>query len=120
MTGIQDDELPAEALRVFEAQRAAKAKGDKAAVNGDGAAPAEISTGKATADDKDIARLAALPKLEYERTREDAAKKLGVRKSILDKLVAAARPSDRAPGQGRPLELPAPESWPEPVDGADL
>jgi 5S rRNA maturation endonuclease (ribonuclease M5) len=42
-------------------------------------------------DDQLIAELAALPRLQYERRREAAAEKLGVRVSVLDKLVAAAR-----------------------------
>jgi putative DNA primase/helicase len=71
--------------------------------------------------DKEIARLASLRPVDYERERMDAAAKLRIRISILDKLVAAARPPDEsAPGKGRPLELPAPEPWPEPVNGAAL
>jgi DNA primase len=40
-------------------------------------------------DDELITELAALPKLQYERRREAAAKQLGIRVSILDKLVEA-------------------------------
>ena len=39
---------------------------------------------------------------------------------MLDTLINAARPADSAPGQGRNLELPDPELWPEPVNGAML
>jgi putative DNA primase/helicase len=70
--------------------------------------------------DGEIARLAKLRPVEYERERRDAAARLGVRASILDKLVAAERPNDGTPGQGRPLELPEPEPWPSPVDGVAL
>jgi phage/plasmid primase-like uncharacterized protein len=47
--------------------------------------------GKPDEDDATIAELAALPKLAYEKQREEAAKQLSIRVSILDKLVAAAR-----------------------------
>jgi putative DNA primase/helicase len=67
-----------------------------------------------------ITQLAALPPLEYERERESAAERMGCRVSILDRLVAAARGGDAGPGQGRALDLRAPEPWPEPVDGAAL
>jgi putative DNA primase/helicase len=70
--------------------------------------------------DKEIARLAKLRPVDYERERKEAAARLNVRASILDKLVAAERPSDSVPGQGRRLELSEPEPWPEPVNGARL
>ena len=71
--------------------------------------------------DGEVARLAKLPKAAYDLARRDAAGKLGVRFPILDKLVADARPKGDSPaGQGRPLQLPEPEPWPEPVDGAEL
>ncbi len=58
--------------------------------------------------DAEIARLAKLRPVEYERERMIAAGRLGVRASSLDKLVAAARPDDETKqGQGRKLELPA-------------
>jgi putative DNA primase/helicase len=71
--------------------------------------------------DKEIARLGKLRTVDYEQVRKEAAAKLSIRASILDKLVAAARsPDESAPGKGRPLDLPAPEPWPEPVNGAAL
>jgi putative DNA primase/helicase len=88
------------------------------------AEPVEIGTDPAGAPDDDaaeIARLAALPTLAYERERETAAKRLGVRTSILDKLVRAEQGIDADPkGQGRRLILPDPEPWPVSVDGAAL
>jgi putative DNA primase/helicase len=39
---------------------------------------------------------------------------------MLDRLVAAERKEDCTVGQGKQLELPEPEPWPEPVDGAAL
>ncbi len=69
-----------------------------------------------------IARLAALPVTRYELVRQDEAKRLKVRASFLDKMVAQARGADDAQDdqQGRPLNLPVPEPWPEPVNGAQL
>lgn len=81
--------------------------------NGDGAVEG---------DDEIVQRLAKLPPLEYERQREDAAKKLGCRTSILDKQVDARRPkSEVADGemQGRTMNLADVEPWPESVSGAD-
>jgi Protein of unknown function (DUF3631) len=69
----------------------------------------------------EIMRLAKLPGLEYQRMRHAAAKDLGVRVSALDKLVAHERGQSADAGkQGRVLELPEAEPWPEPVDGAEL
>jgi putative DNA primase/helicase len=77
-------------------------------------------------DGAEIARLAALPLLAYEREREAAAERLGCRVSSLDKLVEAGRRDDRAgdttstAGRGRRIEIADIEPWPEPVDGAAL
>lgn len=81
----------------------------------DGATEYEEST------DTAIQRLAALPAIEYERCRTAEAQKLGIgRVSVLDDLVKQVRPKGQKGGQGRALELPDPEPWPEPVDGDDL
>jgi putative DNA primase/helicase len=73
-------------------------------------------------DDAELARLAALAPLAYERERKAAAERLGIsRLSMLDRLVAAARGNDAvSPGQGRPLDLSEPEPWPDPVGGAEF
>ena len=72
-------------------------------------------------DDAEIGRLAKLGTLEYERERKEAAKRLNVRPSILDRLVAAERHEfDDDEKQGRTLSLREPEPWPEPINGADL
>jgi hypothetical protein len=76
-------------------------------------------------DDEALARLAKLPLLEYERARASEATRLGLRATILDRLVAAARGDDGGDAgggdkQGRALTLPAPEPWPQRVDGAVL
>ena len=84
-----------------------------------------IAADEGAADDdefgREIARLAALSIVYYERERTVAARKLHVRAAILDKLVEAARLHDEpAPGQGRKLELNEPEPWPVPVSGPEL
>jgi putative DNA primase/helicase len=80
--------------------------------------------GRAMSDDDgaEIARLAALPQLQYEREREAAAERLGCPVGILNKLIEAVRATQHPPpgGQGRPLLVTAVEPWPEPVAGADL
>jgi putative DNA primase/helicase len=73
-------------------------------------------------DDEVVQRLAALPALEYERQREAAARRLGCRTSLLDKLVDAQRPkAETVDGelQGRTLNLPDLELWPDAVNGTD-
>jgi 5S rRNA maturation endonuclease (ribonuclease M5) len=77
-----------------------------------------------SADTVELRRLAQLPKLQYERERKVSAKALGLRASILDRLVQAER--DRVGGgdsrrlQGRALELPEPKPSNDPVNGANL
>ena len=74
--------------------------------------------------DAELERLAKLSPLKYERERKAAAEALGLRASLLDRLVAAKRTEmglDGANGkQGRPIEFPEPELWPYEVDGAAL
>ncbi len=80
-----------------------------------------------TADDRgrdvdaEIDRLAKLTAVQYEKERKAAAERMGVRASILDKLVAAKQPDDKKDDlQGRSLELPEPKPWTDAVDGAAL
>jgi hypothetical protein len=70
-------------------------------------------------DAAEIAGLAALDPLEYDRQRELAAKALGVRVGTLDDMVKAARPKPEAT-DGRMVALPEVEPWPEPVAAADM
>lgn len=74
-------------------------------------------------DDDDavvIARLAAMPELDYQRVRKDEAKKLGgVKVGVLDKLVAAKR-NDAAQTDVANDVVEVLEPWPRPVNGDDL
>lgn len=75
--------------------------------------------------DSELERLARLSMLEYERQRKEAAERLNVRTSMLDRLVAATRDNlglldQDDDKQGRAVSLPEPEPWPEAVDGAVL
>ncbi len=71
---------------------------------------------KETAEET-IARLAALPNLEYEKVRQFEADQLGIRVSVLDEEAKRARPHH---DQENDLGLFEPEPWPEEVDGDDL
>ena len=77
----------------------------------------------ATGDDdefkRSVIRLAARPAHEYDRCRQAEAKRLHVRVGTLDDDVRAARASTSGDNalQGRALEWPEPEPWPELVDG---
>jgi uncharacterized protein DUF3631 len=71
-----------------------------------------------------VGRLATMSRIKYEIERDDEAARLGIRVSVLDRLVdGAARiagEDDVKPGQGRPVKIPEVEPWPESVDGAEL
>ncbi len=73
---------------------------------------------KAT-DAAEFARLAALSPADYDREREAAAKRLGLRVGTLDAEVAALRPKPEA-ATGRMVALPEVEPWAEPVTTAEL
>jgi hypothetical protein len=75
--------------------------------------------------DAELERLARLSAVEYERSRAAGAKALGVRTSMLDRLVAAKRTElglnpKEDNKQGRPVQFPDVEPWDQPVDGAEL
>jgi hypothetical protein len=73
--------------------------------------------------DGEIARLAKLPPLQYEKQRTLVAKELGIRASMLDRLVSAKRAEsglDLTDKQGKPVEFLEIEPWPEKIDGAEL
>ena len=72
-------------------------------------------------DEEFLIRLAAMPALEYERARKDAAHMLGIsRLSALDAEVATRRPKAADGAQGFAVELPDVEPWPDPVNGAEV
>jgi putative DNA primase/helicase len=76
-------------------------------------------------DDAELERLARLSAFEYERSRAAAAKALGVRNGMLDRLVAAKRAElglDQKEDnkQGRPVEFSEAEPWDQQVDGIGL
>jgi len=68
----------------------------------------------------ELARLAKLSSVEYDRERSGAAKRLGIRATTLDDEIKARRGGSEVKGQGRPFELPEIEPWPEALDGAAL
>jgi putative DNA primase/helicase len=77
-----------------------------------------------TEEDAELARLAKLSAFDYEHERKDAADELGVRASILDKLVTAKRAELHPDGaddlQGTAVTFPEIELWPDPVAGDQL
>jgi putative DNA primase/helicase len=91
--------------------------------------PAEDTSSTMVRDALVVARLATLDPFEYDRCREDEARKLGIRAQTLDAQVKPARAANVSaargagavvPSQGRPLDSPVIEPWPDPVDGAEL
>ncbi|MGV6818720.1 MAG: DUF3631 domain-containing protein [Thiotrichales bacterium] len=70
-------------------------------------------------DAQAIARLAALSPLEYDRVREDEAKKLGARVATLDKQVFSTR-KDSDAGSAQDELVQGVEPWPDAVNGVDL
>lgn len=81
----------------------------------------ETEVGEAEAK-AEIARLAKLSEWRYAQERAASGKLLNVPQGMLDRLVREARRSGDADtkGQGRPLDIPAPQPWPHPVDGVAL
>lgn len=88
----------------------------------DDSAETNKTTAAVDADEETLQRLAARPPLEYERIREAEAEKLGCRVAILDQLVNAKRFLSESAGglQGRTVNLPDVEPWPEAVNGAEV
>jgi putative DNA primase/helicase len=70
--------------------------------------------------DQIVADLAELDPIGYDRRRKAEAKRLGIRASALDRAVEDARGDEPETGQGRSLDWPEPDPWPEPVVGAEL
>jgi putative DNA primase/helicase len=75
------------------------------------------------ADDTEICRLANLTELAYARQRNEAAERLKISVTALDRIVRSerARNTDNDAGrQGRTLNFLEPEPWPRYVDGIIL
>ena len=73
----------------------------------------------------EIERLAALDFINYDITRVDASKRLGIRASVLDQAVAKKRralglDTNKDEGQGRAVKIVDPLPWHEPVSGDRL
>jgi hypothetical protein len=71
----------------------------------------------------EVERLAALESIDYEASRTEAAKRLGVRVSVLDREVKKMRGTlglggdGDEPGQGRAVKIADVLPYPDPVDG---
>ncbi|MGA3169498.1 MAG: DUF3631 domain-containing protein [Chthoniobacteraceae bacterium] len=77
--------------------------------------------GEDNPDEETIARLAALPRLDYDRCREAEAKRLKCRVATLDSEVEARRPKPTDNSlQGHQVTLADVEPWPVAVNGADV
>ena len=75
---------------------------------------------ESSAFERELERLAGLSALEYERQRQDAAKRFGVQATRLDRLVKERKGKEPEAGQAAALPFEETEPWPEPVDGAEL
>jgi Protein of unknown function (DUF3631) len=89
------------------------------------AASGTTESASGTIDDAaEIERLARMGPLDYDRARKAAGERLGIRASMLDSVVKAKRAELGLDGgdnkQGEAIEFPAPEPWPERVEGAAL
>jgi putative DNA primase/helicase len=102
-----------------ERQRAEREAKEKAEREGNGHNPAPPPKTPEPPDEAatfvEIERLAKLGVIAYQRTREAAAKFLGLKLGVLDRLVQAKR-DDRPNGGGAPPDI---EPWPDPVDDAE-
>ena len=69
----------------------------------------------------ELARLAGLGPLDYDRQRLDAAEQMGIRVGTLDDEVRRFKGESAEDAQsGVVFDLTDPEPWPTPVDGVDL
>ena len=107
-------------------KRAASEIADKY-IRTDGGEPSESSADQDIDCVVEIEQLAALEPIEYEVARVEAAQRLGVRASVLDRVVAKTRKAlgldtdDRGDDrQGRAVKIADVLSWHEPVDGDTL
>lgn len=83
--------------------------------------PGRVSQALKTGDDNKVAAaMAELPVADRDRCRAEVAKRLGVRRPILDKMVAGQVRKDSEATQGRAAAVEQLEPWPQPVSGAEL
>lgn len=75
---------------------------------------------ESAAFDLELARLAGLSALEYERQRQETAKRFGVQPARLDKLVKERKGEEAGQAAASDPPYEETEPWPEPVDGAAL
>jgi hypothetical protein len=76
----------------------------------------------------EVGRLAAVSPIQRELEREHVAASLGIRVTVLDRLIKieqgeagiAGAEDDIRPGQGRPIDILDVEPWPAAVDGAEV
>jgi hypothetical protein len=115
MTQRRNGSLPGQSEGASElaAERRRKQNG-----NGDEADPVDLLSD--AQKESEVRRLARLSRVAYERERGPSAKRLGFGVTRLDQIVRPYRDKPLPNGQGQPVELPAPEPWPEPVEGARL
>jgi putative DNA primase/helicase len=72
-------------------------------------------------DNNEFERLSKLSDADYDREREGAAEKLGIRVTTLDREVARRKPKKESDNlQGQSIAIIEREPWPEKVDGATL
>ena len=84
-------------------------------------ATGERHTFSCTADAAaEIARLALLPPIDYDRERKSAAERLEIRIDTLDAEVRKVRGDAAAELAGKDVVFPQREPWPEPIDGGEL
>ena len=92
-----------------------------AAVDQFESAPPQDGQNHSRADDQRIiAELAALPPLDYDRKRSEAAKQLSVRATTLDKLVFEKRENISAANEAGDHVVESLEPWKTTVDGREL
>jgi hypothetical protein len=83
--------------------------------------PNRKGNGADHSEDAELERLAKLSVISYERERAEAAKRLGMRTGMLDRLITLKRGKAGDDGkQGHAIEFPSPEPWPTAVAGAKL
>ena len=120
---VERDRLRARLRRALDAIRRQRAQAARHGGEGSMSATPHVSAMFPEDQDQALARLAALPPLDYDVIRRDEAARLGVRAETLDREVTVRRTTAPPNGQaspGRVLDWPEPEPWPEPVAGATL